>query len=161
MMHGALITLALVALASCGGNNDEHDNAATDAGATADGAADHEMPPSYACEKTDRNGTFLFHYTQASGDCLPLDDAVLTVEDASAVAANCTLDQPDEWTDGDCTLQRVVTCTSTGGAIHVESTTTQLDEAGDGLAGTMTTTSTDLGGAVLCEGTYLVSAERQ
>jgi hypothetical protein len=139
----ALSALLLLVLPACGGDGD----AAT------------------ACERSDRSGTYLMQFSERSGDCGPIPEQLGRLDDAEALLDGCALDAPDRWTEGDCKLERAYTCAEDGIEQGASSSwvavTTQADDSGSRIIGTVTVRISDAGGAQLCRGTYEFSASRQ
>lgn len=117
------------------------------------------------CSRSDRGGTYLLEYSERSGDCGPLPDALSRLDDAEAVGEGCRLDAPDRWSADSCRLERAYTCEEPGVGPGVTSSsvavTEQRDGSGDRLTGLLTIRLRDADGRVLCSGTYDVTATRQ
>jgi len=115
------------------------------------------------CSRGDRWGTYLLEYSERSGDCGPLPDALSRLDDEDAMGDGCELDAPDRWSADSCRLERAYTCEDPG--IGVTGTfvavTEQRDGSGARLTGLLTVRLRDADGRVLCSGTYDVTATRQ
>lgn len=128
-----------------------------------DPASERQEPLS--CAKTDRTGTYFVTYTTVSGDCGDIPDGLGRLDDAEALPDICALDAADRWSDGDCKLERAYSCLEAGIGPGVQShtiaVTTQDDDSGARITGTITMRITDPSGVQLCNGTYQLSAVRQ
>lgn len=117
-----------------------------------------------SCSNSDRYGTYLMEFTTVSGDCGEQTSS-LTRLDGTADLGTCTRTAPDGWSDADCTLERSLVCPADtiipGGTVDSVGITTQQDNSGDLITGTITMRLLDAGGQTVCFGTYSVSAVRQ
>lgn len=114
------------------------------------------------CSKSDRSGTYLMRFSESSGNCGPIADGVVTFDNSGA-GLGCAVDF-ERWSDGNCKLERGVTCDSPGDnqRLSVTAVTEQQDDDGKEISGTATYTVTNLStGASVCVGTYDVTANRQ
>lgn len=118
-----------------------------------------------ACDRSDRSGTYLLQFTERSGDCGPIPEQLGRLDDAEALLEECALDAPDRWTEGDCKLERAYTCAEDGIEPGASSSwvavTTQADDSGSRITGTVTVRVSDARGVQLCRGTYGFEASRQ
>jgi hypothetical protein len=114
------------------------------------------------CSRADRTGTYLLQYTEQSGDCGPLPDAVGRLDAAEADAPGCTVNS-SVWSEADCKLERTVTCESTADdlSLRMIGVTEQADSAGHKITGLMTLDARTIGGAYVCLSTYTMTAVRQ
>jgi hypothetical protein len=117
----------------------------------------------FACQQSDRTGTYLAHYVERSGNCGPLPDTVLRLDEAPMGMGTtiCTDTVAPRWSDRDCKLERSIHCEGTDGSVVDGTTiTTQRDPDGDHITGLFTLTSTTASGAT-CTSTYESDAVRQ
>lgn len=132
--------------------------------ATACGGSDGGDPAeAVTCEKTDRSGTYWAEFETLSGTC-PDQSAGLIRLDADAGAA-CVLASPETWSDAECTLETEFSCPfdelEPGATVRTVAITTQQDSAGDEIVGTMTMTVLGSDGAIVCSGSFRMTAARQ
>lgn len=117
------------------------------------------------CSKTERNGTYLMTLTVVSGDCGEYPQQLGRLDDAEAIPDICALDAPDRWSEGECKFERAYTCLEEGIGPGVQShwvaVTTQDDDSGSRLSGTVSVRITSAAGLQVCVGTYSMSAVRQ
>lgn len=127
-----------------------------------DGDAD-EQPSS--CDPAARVGTYFATFDVISGDCGDQASGLIRVGGDANAASGCRLIAQDRWSDGNCTLERSMQCPfdefERGATIETIAITTQRDEDGDRMTGTMTMTVWEASGQAVCLGTYRMVAERQ
>lgn len=123
-----------------------------------------------SCEKTQRSGTYMMTYAEQSGGTCGAMPSGLVRFDPNAPAGDGCMVQSEAWSEGDCTLERDVTCTGTyasptqyGGkgafTNHMTAVTRQVTADGSRIEGTITMRIELSSGA--CSSTYAVVATRQ
>ena len=121
--------------------------------------SDHGGP--IQCDpSSDRIGTYLAEYTTESGNCGEQPSQLVRVADPTSVPDGCSLLSADTWRNNGCTLDRSASCLDVMQHITVRSTstTTQTDESGSHIDGTVTLTVL---GDRECAGSYRVRFTRQ
>lgn len=116
------------------------------------------------CEKSDRSGTYYVAYNEVSGDCGPIDDTYIEFEDGEAVGVDITgCSSTNTWSSDACSVETTGSCADyeNGLAIGVAGETTQEDDDGDKISGTLSIAIKDLNtGADLCASSYEVSYKK-
>ncbi len=147
MNRTAILMVGLV-LPCCGGSAGDDD--ATDEGPT-------------SCDPaTDRQGTYLLHFTETGGNCGPSPDQIVRLGEV-APGTSCTNDYEPIVSEAGCKVEASVTCVdgATGQSGHSVGVTTQEDESGAHLSGVATITIKDAQGTELCLSTYRLTYTRQ
>jgi hypothetical protein len=111
----------------------------------------------------DRMGTYLQRFTETSGNCGPIPDALGRLDNSAPLPENCALDADDRVTENGCKLERAFTCTDEPNdfVTSTVAVSTQQDEAGALITGKATITARHLDGSTVCVSTYNFRAERQ
>lgn len=119
--------------------------------ACSDAPAEATRPAS--CKRGDRAGTYYLQGTETSGTCGRFADGLATLS-SGPPSAGCEINA-ERWSEGDCKLERDLTCIQ--GWLTTRTVAVTRDEIGDGsrLSGTVTITQDD------CRSTYSVVATRQ
>ena len=125
------------------------------------GSTSAALPTS--CKQTDRVGTYRITYVEQSGNCGPIDSQLVSLNPGEpggmGAGAGCTLNS-ERWSEGDCKLERDVTCPLPGGGTVRTVGVTRAQTANSSeLAGPATFTIASPKGA--CNGTYALDAVRQ
>jgi hypothetical protein len=111
----------------------------------------------------DRDGTYWAEYEMLSGSCGDQEPGLIRLDGTAETPAGCVELSPAETSDAGCTLEVRRLCDASqlapGVEIEVTGITTQQDEAGDVITGTMTMTIRDASGTV-CSGSYRMTATR-
>lgn len=125
--------------------------------ACGDSADEQDDLPS-ACQKEQRQGTFLFTYTEhAGGTCGPIPSAVVSLRPgAVASASNGCQVTSEVWTENDCKLETSVQCPTGSKGTFVSR---QVSADGGRLEG-IVTYQLESGGSG-CVSTYDLLAVRQ
>ena len=115
-----------------------------------------------SCDLAHRIGTYVAHFTErANGNCGPLTDQVVKIDNAAALPPGCTKDLADDASADRCRWDRNYTCVAKdGSSVKIQATTTEHD-SGKTLTGVETTTLFDADGNVLCTSAYDVVFDRQ
>jgi len=127
------------------------------------GSAEDES--SFTCDVVaDRDGTYLMEFETLGGTCPDQEPALVRLDASAETPAGCVELSPPEASDAGCTLEvrRVCDASSLMAGWEIETTaiTTQQDDAGTLITGTLQlTVRDDLG--TLCSGTFRVTATRQ
>ena len=114
------------------------------------------------CSEDDRSGIYRISYTEESGDCGPIDDAVQRLDEPPATSLVCQVSH-DEWTEDQCGHEISIYCESAADDISGEviGKTTQDDEDGAEITGTMSMRLFQLStGVILCGSVYKMRAKR-
>ena len=124
-----------------------------------------EKREAVSCSIAERSGTYLTTFETVSGDCGDIPQVLGRIDSAEALPDICAFDAADRWPDGECKLERAYSCLEEGIGPGVQShtvaVTTQDDDAGARISGTVTMRVTNAAGAQMCVGTYTISAVRQ
>lgn len=127
------------------------------------GGSDGES--SFTCSPAERSGTYLLTYTERSGDCGPIPEQLGRLDDAEALPEECMLDAADRWSEDACKLERAYTCAEDGVEPGASGSwvavTTQADDSGGRITGTVTVRILGADGVQLCRSTYDITASRQ
>lgn len=122
-------------------------------------SVDSEDAPT-TCRRTDRAGTYLQHLERESGNCGVIDDAVVSFSTPTAGSgAACTVDA-EAWSEGDCKVERTVTCDGPDGTSTFVAVTRQQTADGSRITGIFTV-SVKLRSGTTCRGTYSLTSTRQ
>lgn len=133
--------------------------------ASACSSADNDGPPApTTCQRTDRSGTYRQYYATQGGNCGNLDSEIVSLDAPTPGASTgagpqCTVES-ERWSDGDCKLERTVSCTTPDAATTGVAVTRQQAQDGSLITGTMSVT-VRLRDGTTCRGTYGVTAQRQ
>jgi hypothetical protein len=120
-----------------------------------------------SCSRTDRTGTYLQHFVEHDGGtCGTIPDELSTISGAgSGAGPGCSLDAPDRWSDGDCSLERNYTCpvdtVCVGCKVKFTAITHEGDDGGARLIGTIGLTGINPDGSIGCVSVYDLTATRQ
>ncbi len=110
------------------------------------------------CDRDARVGTYRFTWVEQSGDCGPVDSQLVSFNPGPAGAgAGCRINS-ERWSEGDCKLERDVTCQIDGGEARTLLVSRALTSDAAEITGTQTTTITTSRG---CSGTYAIDGVRQ
>ena len=125
------------------------------------GSTSSALPTS--CKQTDRVGTYRLTYVEQSGDCGPIDSQLVSFNPGEpggmGAGAGCTLNS-ERWSEGDCKLERDITCpVAGGGTVRFVGVTRAQTSNSSELAGPATLTIYTP--KVSCTGTYALDAVRQ
>lgn len=116
------------------------------------------------CAVADRAGTYLITSTELDGTCGPLTSQLARL-DADPAALGCERTVADVWSDEWCTLERSIACSEPGLGVGWYSVSTgistQQDDSGALVTGTITIQVFDPYDAPVCASTYRMRAERQ
>ena len=124
-------------------------------------SSDPELEPRpTSCDPiTQRFGTYRQTITPVSGNCV--DEQTSVVRLSSGLDDGCEYIEPDDWSEGDCTVARSVRCVrSNGYTVTSVGVSTQQDARGDVITGLVTVTVYTPGGSAECYGTANVRWER-
>lgn len=114
------------------------------------------------CKRSDRTGTYRQTSTAVNGNCGELPTEVFRLESANLVSASpvtCTITN-EAWSEGDCKLERVLSCTDTDGTSFGTAVSRQETKDGSVISGTITL-DVRLKDGRSCRGTYDTWAQRQ
>lgn len=128
------------------------------------GSSDEGAPPSACDPFRDRVGTYLLSLRERSGDCGPIEDSLVRLGEGSAPigADNCRLLADPTLSDGDCTIEQSVECQLADGLTSITTAiTTQMDEDGSLITGTLDLRGTDSSGRLVCHSVYDATYTRQ
>lgn len=112
------------------------------------------------CRDTELKGSYRIHFSEASGDCGPIEDLV-TVAGSGDPDGSCAMVSEDK-SENDCHLDMVVECYEVSIGADVRTIVTrELDESGEQYEDLWDLTMTDHEtGDHICHSIYDVSAER-
>lgn len=124
-----------------------------------------EDDESFTCDVVaDRDGTYFMEFETIGGTCPDQEPALVRLDASGETPAGCVDLSPPETSDGGCTLEVRRVCDASnimaGWELETTAITTQQDDAGDSITGTMQLTIRDEIGT-LCSGTFRVTATRQ
>ncbi len=126
-------------------------------------SADGEPAPPSQCDKNARVGTYMTSFMEsAGGSCGPVQSSLINFSPepaavAAGPAANCVVNS-ERWSEGDCKLERDVTCNDASGPTHTIMVSRAKTADADTIGGTMSIT---ISGRSACQSTYTISAVRQ
>lgn len=84
-------------------------------------------------------GTYLIHLIERSGNCGPVADVLTRTDGSGSTAAgDCTLDEPNAYTNGNCTVTSAITCDYAAGVLHETTVLTWQDPEPRVLKGKLT-----------------------
>jgi hypothetical protein len=123
------------------------------------------VQPNQCNPEKERVGTYLLHYSERSGNCGPVDDALIQLgSGATNPSGSCEALSEQIWSEGDCTLETAAICflPADDQELTVTGQTTQMSENGSRLEGTIDmmfrrASTRDL----ICHGLYSVTYSRQ
>lgn len=120
---------------------------------------EHAAPPA-SCNPDDRTGTYRVTYVEQSGTCGPVDTQLVSFNPgpgAQSAGKGCTLNS-ERWSEGNCKLERDVSCSTPTGTVRTIAVTRAETANGSELSGTA---SFQIDGQYPCNGTYGIDAVRQ
>jgi hypothetical protein len=123
-----------------------------------------EAPLPTACKRSDRTGTYRETYTAQNGDCGPLDSQLVSYnappgQGSASVGNSCTVTS-EVWSEGDCKLERTVSCKTPDGFVAGVGVSRQQTADGSRITGTISIGVRRTDGRT-CSGTYSLTSVRQ
>lgn len=106
-----------------------------------------------SCKQSDRHGSYLATWTTVSGNCGAIASSVVILDASAPLEPGCSIGY-ENWSNGDCTVDRKIKCATS----EATGTSTQKTADGSVIDGTITISIT---GASACFGTYRVHYVRQ
>lgn len=146
-------------------------------GCASSSSTSSEPPPPTQCQKADRTGTYLLTWTEhVGGTCGPIAAQLVSFNaqtsggaggDAGTGKTSCTL-HSDVWSEGDCKVERTVTCVTRvsdqsqpGGVVTADEVGVTRQETANAslIDGTISVSVDNPSGG--CRSTYAVTYVRQ
>jgi hypothetical protein len=126
------------------------------------GSSDGEGDDTFTCDPR-REGTYLVDLTTVDGSCGDQNSFVDRLDNDAPIPAGCQKLEADTWSADGCKLERSMRCPLDGLApgATIESTAVTTQKREDLITGLMTMLIYDADGALVCSGTYNLSATRQ